>query len=65
MDAPRTYPFVTATLLAIVAIAHLVRAIAGWSVVIDGFAVPVAVSWVGALGAAALSAWGVRYATRR
>lgn len=62
MSSNRTYLFVTATVFAIVAAAHLVRAIAGWPVEIGGLAVPVAVSWVGTLGAGALSVWGFRAA---
>ena len=46
------------------AVAHLVRLITGFEIVIDGFAVPVWVSFPGALIAALLAVWMVVAARR-
>ena len=51
------YLIISATVFAVVALAHVVRAFAQWSIVIGPMTVPVGLSWVGAAVAAALSAW--------
>jgi hypothetical protein len=52
------YLTISATVFVVVALAHLVRAIAQWSITIGPWSVPVALSWVAALATAGLSAWG-------
>jgi hypothetical protein len=54
----RSYVSVSATVFAIVAIAHLARAIADYPLHIGAAEIPMWVSWMGTLGAGALSAWG-------
>lgn len=53
------YLTISATIFAVVAVAHLVRAIEQWPITIGPWAVPVGVSWVAALFAAALCAWAM------
>jgi hypothetical protein len=52
---PKTYCVVSGTVFAVVALVHLVRALAGWPITIDGWTVPVALSWPAALVAGALA----------
>ncbi len=56
----KTYCAVSATLFAVVALAHLVRLLNGWPVEIDATAIPMGVSWVGFIVPGALAAWGFR-----
>ena len=56
----RTYCGITATVFTIVAFAHLIRLINGWSVEIDATTVPMLVSWLGFIGPGALAVWGFR-----
>jgi hypothetical protein len=51
------YLTISATAFAVVALAHVARAIAQWSIVIGPWNVPVAASWIAALVAAGLSFW--------
>ena len=48
----------TATIFVVVAIAHLLRLIFGWSVEIGGWSVPFWVSWIGVLVPGALAYFG-------
>ena len=61
----RSYCLVSSLAFAIVAAAHLVRALAGSPLLIGGWPAPLAASWVAAVGAGALAAWGLRAAGRR
>jgi hypothetical protein len=60
----KTYITISAVVFAVIAVAHLTRAIAQWTIVIDQWTVPVAVSWIGAVAAAALSVWAFSLARR-
>lgn len=51
---------VAAVVFALVALGHFYRAFAGLPIQIGSLAVPVWISWAGALGAGALSVWGFR-----
>lgn len=51
------YLTITAVAFAVVALAHVARALAQWSIVIGPVTVPVAPSWVAAVVTAGLSAW--------
>jgi hypothetical protein len=51
---------VAASVFALVALGHAYRAVEQIPVQFGSFAIPVWVSWFGALGAAALCAWGLR-----
>lgn len=51
------YLTITATVFAVVALAHLVRAIEQWSIVIGPWTVPVSLSWIAAIATAGLSGW--------
>ena len=53
----RPYLTLSATVFAAVALAHLLRAIAGWSIVIGAWSVPLALSWIAAIASGGLSAW--------
>lgn len=59
MTNPKSYLTVSATLFAAVALAHLVRAIAGWPIAIGQWSVPLELSWLAAAATAALCAWAI------
>ena len=52
------YAAVSALVFAVVAIAHLIRILRGWTVQIGPYAVPMSLSWIGLVIAALLSIWG-------
>jgi len=59
MSSQKRYLVISATVFAVVAIAHLTRAIQGWPITISTWSVPLDLSWLGAIAAGALSAWGI------
>ena len=52
------YAAVSALVFAVVAIAHLIRILRGWTVHIGPYSVPMSVSWIGLAIAAVLAIWG-------
>jgi len=60
----KTFATIAAVIFALVALLHLLRLVMGWSVVIDSWAVPIWVSWVGLVVAGGLSYYGARLAMR-
>lgn len=56
----KQYCAVSGVLFLLVALAHLVRIVYSLPVLIDEFAVPVSVSWVGFIVPAGLSLWAFR-----
>lgn len=56
----KEYCIVSGVLFSLVALAHLLRVIFGMSVHIDGFDVPMLVSWVGFAVPTALALWAFR-----
>jgi hypothetical protein len=60
----KSYVTISAAIFALIAVAHLARAIAQWTIVIDQWTIPVAVSWIGAAAAAAMSVWAFSLARR-
>lgn len=59
MSQTSRYLIISATIFAVVALAHLLRAIAQWPIAIGPWTVPVGLSWVAALFAAGLSGWAM------
>ena len=57
MSSLKSYLTLSALVFAIVALAHLMRAIQAWTIVVGPWTVPIAVSWIGAIAAAVLSGW--------
>jgi hypothetical protein len=57
MSSLKSYLTLSAVVFAIVALAHLIRAIEAWTIVIGAWTIPVALSWIGAIAAAFLSGW--------
>ena len=51
------YLTISATAFAVVAIAHVARAVAQWSIVIGPWSVPIELSWLAAIVTAGLSGW--------
>lgn len=51
------YLTISAIAFAVVALAHIVRALEQWTIVIGPWSVPVALSWIAALATAGLSIW--------
>ena len=60
----KTFATIAAVIFALVALLHLLRLVMGWSAVIDSWAVPMWVSWVGLVVAGGLSYFGARLAMR-
>ena len=60
----RSYCLVSGLVFAVVAVAHLLRAIAGWPIQLGSWEAPLAASWAATLGAGALAVWGLRHAGR-
>jgi len=56
----RTYCMVSAVVFAVVAIAHLVRAVQGMPVVVGTWQAPTAISWLAVVVAGGLALWGFR-----
>lgn len=56
----RQYRHVTAVFLTIFALAHLVRVIFGWSIVIAGWYTPMWLSWVAIILLAGLAFYGFK-----
>ncbi len=52
------YFLITAIVFTIVALAHLARIVFGWSFVIDGWSLPMWVSWIDAAVTGALANYG-------
>ena len=60
----RAYNTVSAVIFLIVALAHLLRAVAGWAVQIGAFDIPIWISWLGFVVAGALAYFGFRHSGR-
>ncbi|KQW58629.1 MULTISPECIES: hypothetical protein [unclassified Ensifer] len=58
----KTFLTIAAAIFGIVAMVHLVRILIGFSVVIDGWTVPMWVSWVGLIVSGGLSYYGAKFA---
>jgi len=56
----KEYCVVSGVLFTLVALAHLLRIVFGMSIQVDGFAVPMLVSWVGLVVPAGLAFWAFR-----
>ena len=61
----RRYALVSGVFLAIVAIAHLVRAVLGWPIVIADVTVPVWCSTAAFVFTGGLALWGFRESSRK
>jgi hypothetical protein len=59
MSNPKNYLIVSAIVFALVALAHLLRAVNSWPLVFGDWPVPVALSWGAAIVTAVLSAWSL------
>jgi hypothetical protein len=60
----RAYLLVTAVIFSLIALLHLVRIIFGWSAVIDGWSVPMWLSWIALVVTGALAYFGLSLATQ-
>jgi hypothetical protein len=60
----KTFSTLAAAIFGVVAVLHLVRILIGWSIVVDGWTVPMWVSWVGLILTGALSYYGGKLAMR-
>jgi hypothetical protein len=58
--AYKPYCLLSGVLLGLVAAGHLLRILFGLTINIGGVSVPMLVSWIGAVGAGALSVWALR-----
>lgn len=63
--AAKEYCVVSGGLFSVVALAHLLRIVFGIPVQIDGYAVPMLVSWFGLIVPAGLALWALRLARGR
>ena len=60
----KNYCLISGILFALVAIAHLLRILNGTSVLVDDYAVPMLVSWVGLIVPGFLALWAFRVTGR-
>jgi hypothetical protein len=60
----KQYLMVAGAIFAVVALAHLLRAVMNWPIVIAGWIVPMWLSWLGFVIAGALSWFGLTLAKR-
>ena len=60
MDTVKLYLYVSAALFGVVALIHVVRAIAGWPFLVGPMEVPLSASWVGFVITGALAIWAIR-----
>jgi hypothetical protein len=58
----KTFLKTAAAIFGVVAVVHLVRILAGWPIVIDGWTVPMWVSWIGLIVSGGLSYYGATLA---
>ena len=61
----KTFVLLAGAIFEIVALAHLVRILMGWSIVIDNWTVPMWLSWVALVIAGGLSYTGLSLISRR
>ncbi len=61
----RSYTLVSAVFLAIIAVAHLIRALMGWPILIAELTVPVWCSTAAFVFTGGLALWGFREAARK
>lgn len=59
MTSRQRYLVISATVFAIVATAHLIRALEQWPITIGPWNVPVDLSWLAAIATGALSLWAI------
>ena len=66
MNDPKRHPYllVSASIFAVVAVAHLLRLVNGWTILVDAWQVPMWVSWPGLVLPALLCAWALRLVCR-
>jgi hypothetical protein len=55
----RSYILISAVIFSLVALAHLVRAVLGWGLVINGWQVPMWPSWLALVVLAGLIVWAL------
>ena len=65
MSSLKSYLTLSALVFAVVALAHLARALAAWTIVIGPWTVPIALSWIGAIAAGILSSWAFSLARKQ
>ena len=61
----KTFVLLAGVIFAIVALAHLLRILMGWSIVIDNWTVPMWLSWIALVIAGVLSYFGFSLVSRR
>ena len=61
----KTFTLLAGVIFAIVALLHLLRIYMGWPVAIDGWAIPMWVSWIALVVAGGLSYFGLTLTQRR
>ncbi len=62
MDTVKLYLYVSAALFGVVALIHVVRALAGWTFLVGPMEVPISASWIGFVMTGALAVWAIRLA---
>ncbi|MGB9153742.1 MAG: hypothetical protein WCD70_11740 [Alphaproteobacteria bacterium] len=58
------FSLVAGVIFLVMALAHLWRIAQGWGVVIEGYVIPMWISWVGMIVAGFLAYYGLRYGMR-
>jgi hypothetical protein len=60
----KTFVLIAGVIFAIVALAHLLRILMGWPIVIDNWTVPMWLSWIAVVIAGGLSYFGLSLVSR-
>jgi len=61
----KTFALIAGIIFAIVALVHVARLAQGWGIVIDGWAVPMWVSWIGLIVPGILGFFGLKFGTQK
>jgi len=61
----KTFALIAGIIFTIVALVHVARLVQGWGIVIDGWVVPMSVSWIGLIVPGTLGFYGLRFGTQK
>lgn len=60
----KTFSLIAGIIFTIVALVHVARLAQGWDILIDGWLVPMWVSWIGLIIPGILGLYGLKYGTK-
>ncbi|MDE3061000.1 MAG: hypothetical protein KGJ06_08305 [Pseudomonadota bacterium] len=60
----KTFSLIAGIIFALVALGHLLRLFQGWTILINGWPVPMWISWIGLIIPAILAVYGLRFGSK-